>query len=111
MDGYRRRVVPPVSTSRRTPERAYTSARAGRSTAPSTAYEDFNRAGIPLAEIVQRAGPARPRRGAGLLQLSARRSSTSVISDCKMEEGSLRCDANVSLGVEASLDQVEIQEH
>ncbi len=58
---------------------------------------DYNRAGVPLIEIVtepdlRSAGECRRylEQLKSILQYAA-------VSDCKMEEGSLRCDANVSL--------------
>ena len=64
---------------------------------PDKSYIDFNRTGIPLVEIVSEpdlrsAEEAREY----LTQLKAILDYTEV-SDCNMEEGSLRCDANVSL--------------
>lgn len=58
---------------------------------------DYNRAGIPLLEIV-----TRPELRSGVearLFLEELRAVLlySGASDCKMEEGSLRCDANISL--------------
>lgn len=62
-----------------------------------SSYLDYNRAGVALIEIVSKpdmrsAGEAR----AYLEKLKAILEYTGV-SDCKMEEGSLRCDANVSI--------------
>jgi len=64
---------------------------------PGKSYVDFNRTGIPLVEIV-----SEPDLRSGeeareyLTQLKAILDYAEV-SDCNMEEGSLRCDANVSL--------------
>ncbi len=58
---------------------------------------DLNRAGIPLLEIVSEpwAGtPAEARACLGSLKQLMRYTG---ISDCDMEKGSLRCDANISL--------------
>ncbi|MDN5347166.1 MAG: aspartyl-tRNA(Asn)/glutamyl-tRNA(Gln) amidotransferase subunit [Clostridia bacterium] len=58
---------------------------------------DYNRAGVPLLEIVSEPdlrSPAEAR--AYMEQLKAVLEYTEV-SDCKMQEGSLRCDANVSV--------------
>lgn len=58
---------------------------------------DFNRAGVPLIEIVSRPDMRSPEEvTAYLTKLKSILSSTGV-SDCKMEEGSLRCDANISV--------------
>lgn len=58
---------------------------------------DYNRAGVPLAEIVSAPDIRTPEEAtAYLTKLRSILSSTGV-SDCKMEEGSLRCDANISV--------------
>lgn len=58
---------------------------------------DFNRAGIPLIEIVSK--PDIKTAEEAVLYLTKLKSilSSSNISDCKMEEGSLRCDVNISV--------------
>ena len=58
---------------------------------------DYNRAGVPLMEIVTEPDIASPEEAeAYLVQLKAVLSYLGV-SDVKMHEGSLRCDANVSI--------------
>lgn len=58
---------------------------------------DYNRVGTPLVEIVSEPDIRSPEEAyAYLAKLKAIMQYTEV-SDCKMEEGSLRCDANVSL--------------
>jgi aspartyl-tRNA(Asn)/glutamyl-tRNA(Gln) amidotransferase subunit B len=58
---------------------------------------DFNRAGVPLVECVSEPDLRSPEEaGAYLRELRATLEALDV-SDVKMEEGSLRCDANVSL--------------
>jgi aspartyl-tRNA(Asn)/glutamyl-tRNA(Gln) amidotransferase subunit B len=58
---------------------------------------DYNRAGVPLMEIVSEPDIAGPEEAeAYLLQLKTVLSYLGV-SDVKMHEGSLRCDANVSI--------------
>ncbi|KUK10328.1 MAG: Aspartyl/glutamyl-tRNA(Asn/Gln) amidotransferase subunit B [Clostridia bacterium 41_269] len=58
---------------------------------------DFNRAGVPLIEIVSKPDIRTPEEARIYLeQLKAILQYTDV-SDCKMQEGSLRCDANVSV--------------
>ncbi len=73
---------------------------------------DFNRAGVPLVECVSEPDMRSPEEaGAYLRELRATLASLDV-SDVKMEEGSLRCDANVSLrplGAEAFGTKVEIK--
>ncbi len=58
---------------------------------------DFNRAGVPLIEIVTR--PDLRTTEEVTLYLTKIKSilSAAGISDCKMEEGSLRCDVNISV--------------
>lgn len=60
-------------------------------------YIDYNRGGIPLIEIVSDPDislPEEAKEYAEKLQLIMRYVG---ISDCKMQEGSMRCDVNVSL--------------
>ena len=58
---------------------------------------DFNRTGVPLIEIVSEPDIRTPEEARVYLeQLKAILQYTEV-SDCKMQEGSLRCDANVSV--------------
>jgi aspartyl-tRNA(Asn)/glutamyl-tRNA(Gln) amidotransferase subunit B len=60
-------------------------------------YLDFNRCGVPLIEIVSEPDlRAPPEAYAYLIALKQILEYTEV-SDCNMEEGSLRCDANVSV--------------
>ncbi|MCX5687213.1 MAG: Asp-tRNA(Asn)/Glu-tRNA(Gln) amidotransferase subunit GatB [Candidatus Omnitrophica bacterium] len=58
---------------------------------------DFNRCGIPLLEIVSEPDMNSPEEA--YLYLTALKSILEYldVSDCNMEEGSLRCDANISL--------------
>ena len=84
-------------TWRRTPARPRTGARPGGSTTPTSALIDFNRAGVPLVECVSEPDIRSPEEaGAYLRELRATLESLDV-SDVRMEEGSLRCDANVSM--------------
>ena len=84
----------------------------GRIAEAEYALEDFNRAGVPLVEVVSEpdmrtAEEAR----AYLLELRALLEALGV-SDVRMEEGSLRCDANVSVrpaGSEEYGTKVEIK--
>jgi len=61
--------------------------------------EDFNRAGIPLLEIVTAPDISSP--GEAYLYLNDLKNIIQYlgVSDCKMEEGSLRCDANISVSI------------
>lgn len=58
---------------------------------------DLNRSGVPLLEIVSEPDLRTPREAC--LYLEKLRSVLLFlgVSDCKMEEGSLRCDANISI--------------
>ncbi len=60
-------------------------------------YIDYNRGGVPLIEIVSEpdiSSPEEAREYAEKLQLIMR---YVAVSDCKMQEGSMRCDVNLSL--------------
>jgi len=60
-------------------------------------YVDFNRAGVPLLEIVSKPELRSPEEAYQyLIELKAVLEYLDV-STCNMEEGSLRCDANISL--------------
>lgn len=58
---------------------------------------DFNRVGIPLIEIVSEPDIRTPEEAKAYLEKLKAIMQYCEISDCKMEEGSLRCDANISL--------------
>lgn len=58
---------------------------------------DYNRAGIPLIEIVTEPDLRSPKEARIFLEELKLLLQYLSVSDCKMEEGSLRCDANVSL--------------
>jgi aspartyl-tRNA(Asn)/glutamyl-tRNA(Gln) amidotransferase subunit B len=58
---------------------------------------DFNRVGVPLIEIVSEADIRTPEEAKAYLEKLKAIMQYCEISDCKMEEGSLRCDANISL--------------
>ncbi len=60
-------------------------------------YVDFNRTGVPLIEIVSEPDISTPQEAHLYLQLLKNRMRYIEVSDCNMEEGSLRCDANVSV--------------
>ncbi|MCH7764414.1 MAG: Asp-tRNA(Asn)/Glu-tRNA(Gln) amidotransferase subunit GatB [Candidatus Marinimicrobia bacterium] len=64
---------------------------------PDSSYIDFNRTGIPLIEIVSEPDIRSPEEAREyLLKLKAILEYLDIC-DCNMEEGSLRCDANISL--------------
>jgi len=58
---------------------------------------DYNRAGVPLMEIVSEPDMRTPEQAAAYVMALRDILVWLGISDCKMEEGSLRCDANVSI--------------
>ena len=58
---------------------------------------DFNRAGLPLLEIVSDPDINSPEEAYGYLVELKNILGYLDISDCDMEKGSLRCDANISL--------------
>lgn len=58
---------------------------------------DFNRAGIPLVEIVTEADIESSRDARIFMQTLRTLLVSLEVSDCNMEEGSLRCDANISV--------------
>jgi aspartyl-tRNA(Asn)/glutamyl-tRNA(Gln) amidotransferase subunit B len=59
--------------------------------------QDYNRCGIPLIEIVGEPDLRSPKEAKDYLEKLKTLLLYTGISDCKMEEGSLRCDANISL--------------
>jgi aspartyl-tRNA(Asn)/glutamyl-tRNA(Gln) amidotransferase subunit B len=58
---------------------------------------DFNRAGVPLMECVSEPDIRSAEEAVGYLEALKRTFVQLGVSDVKMEEGSLRCDANVSI--------------
>jgi aspartyl-tRNA(Asn)/glutamyl-tRNA(Gln) amidotransferase subunit B len=58
---------------------------------------DFNRAGVPLMEIVSEPDMRGPEEARAFMVKLRSILLALGVSDCNMEEGSLRCDANVSL--------------
>jgi aspartyl-tRNA(Asn)/glutamyl-tRNA(Gln) amidotransferase subunit B len=81
-------------------ERLHLEEEAGRLLHPTggrVSLVDYNRAGIPLLEIVTRPEIAAPEDAVRFLRRLRRLLLHLGVSDCRMEEGSLRCDANVSV--------------
>jgi aspartyl-tRNA(Asn)/glutamyl-tRNA(Gln) amidotransferase subunit B len=73
---------------------------------------DFNRAGVPLVECVSEPDIRSAEEAAAYLRELRATLESLDVSDVKMEEGSLRCDANVSLrpaGTDAFGTKVEIK--
>ncbi|GEN32361.1 aspartyl-tRNA(Asn)/glutamyl-tRNA(Gln) amidotransferase subunit B [Cerasibacillus quisquiliarum] len=58
---------------------------------------DFNRQGAPLIEIVSEADMRSPEEAYAYLEKLKNIIQFTGVSDVKMEEGSLRCDANISI--------------
>ena len=69
----------------------------GRIHASTASLVDFNRAGTPLVEIVTEPDLHEADAARGWAQLLRETVRQTGASDVSMEEGSLRCDANVSL--------------
>jgi aspartyl-tRNA(Asn)/glutamyl-tRNA(Gln) amidotransferase subunit B len=69
----------------------------GRIHGSEYSLEDFNRAGVPLLEIVTEPDIRTPEQAKAFLQELKSIMEHLEVSDCRMEEGSLRCDANVSV--------------
>jgi len=63
----------------------------------SYSFVDLNRTGMPLLEIVSEPDLSSPEEAYSYLTDLKRIIKYLGVSDCNMEEGSLRCDANVSL--------------
>jgi aspartyl-tRNA(Asn)/glutamyl-tRNA(Gln) amidotransferase subunit B len=62
-----------------------------------SSYIDYNRGGTPLAEIVSEPDLRSPAEAYAYLSALKQILEYAEVSDCNMEEGSLRCDANVSV--------------
>jgi aspartyl-tRNA(Asn)/glutamyl-tRNA(Gln) amidotransferase subunit B len=76
----------------------------GRIHGAEYSLEDFNRAGVPLVEIVSEPDLRTPEQARTFVQELKSIMEHLEVSDCKMEEGSLRCDANISLREAGSTD-------
>jgi len=75
-------------------------------------YIDLNRCGTALVEIVSEAGMRSPAEAYAYLTAIKQVLLYTEVSDCNMEEGSLRCDANVSVrrrGAEKFGAKVEVK--
>lgn len=80
-------------------ERAHLEEDAGKNTHGSDGYSyvDINRQGVPLIEIVSEADMRSPEEAYAYLTALKEIIQYTGISDVKMEEGSMRVDANISL--------------
>lgn len=72
---------------------------AGKLTHNNDGYSlvDYNRQGTPLVEIVSEPDLRSPAEAYAYLEKIKNIIQYTGVSDCKMEEGSLRCDANISI--------------
>ena len=79
--------------------RAHLEEDAGKNTHGTDGYSyvDLNRQGVPLIEIVSEADMRSPEEAYAYLTAIKEIIQYTGISDVKMEEGSMRCDANISL--------------
>jgi aspartyl-tRNA(Asn)/glutamyl-tRNA(Gln) amidotransferase subunit B len=69
----------------------------GRIAGSTSSLLDFNRAGVPLMECVSEPDIRSAAEAVAFLEALRRTFVGLGVSDVKMEEGSLRCDANVSI--------------
>jgi aspartyl-tRNA(Asn)/glutamyl-tRNA(Gln) amidotransferase subunit B len=69
----------------------------GFSQSATKTYIDYNRCGTPLSEIVSEPDMRAPEEAHAYLTTLRQIMLYTGVSDCNMEEGSLRCDANVSV--------------
>ena len=69
----------------------------GRIAGADYALEDYNRAGVPLVEVVSEPDLRSPEEARAYLVALRGMLRSLGVSDVKMEEGSLRCDANISV--------------
>jgi len=74
----------------------------GFSQSATKAYIDYNRCGTPLSEIVSEPDLRTPEQAYAYLTTLRQILLYTGVSDCNMEEGSLRCDANVSVRLRGS---------
>src|SRR3984893_13328860 len=74
----------------------------GFSESATKAYIDYNRCGTPLCEIVSEPDMRAPEEAYAYLTTLRQILLYTAVSDCNMEEGSLRCDANVSVRLRGS---------
>jgi aspartyl-tRNA(Asn)/glutamyl-tRNA(Gln) amidotransferase subunit B len=84
----------------------------GRIAQADYALEDYNRAGVPLVEIVSEPDMRTPEEAAAYVRELRATLEALGVSDVRMEEGSMRCDANVSVrpaGSEGLGTKVEIK--
>jgi len=94
-------------------ERAHLEEDAAKSThVGSQTRVDFNRGGVPLLEIVSRPDLRSPAEAEAYLRALRSLLMTAGVNDGNLEEGSFRCDANISLrplGSDVFGERVEIK--
>lgn len=80
-------------------ERVHLEEDAGKNTHGTDGYSyvDLNRQGTPLIEIVSEADMRSPEEAYAYLEAIKQIVQYTGVSDVKMEEGSMRCDANISI--------------
>ena len=80
-------------------ERVHLEEDAGKNThgTDGFSYVDLNRQGTPLIEIVSEADMRSPEEAYAYLEALKQIIMFTGVSDVKMEEGSMRCDANISI--------------
>ncbi|MBS4770142.1 Asp-tRNA(Asn)/Glu-tRNA(Gln) amidotransferase subunit GatB [Carnobacteriaceae bacterium zg-C25] len=80
-------------------ERVHLEEDAGKNThgEDGNSYVDLNRQGVPLIEIVSHADMRSPEEAYAYLEALRQIILYAGVSDVKMEEGSMRCDANISI--------------
>ena len=94
----RNRAASRASISKKTPASRRTRGSGdGRIAGSAYSLVDFNRAGVPLMECVSEPEIRSAEEAVAYLKRSASTLQQLGVSDVKMEEGSLRCDANVSI--------------
>ncbi len=69
---------------------------------PTRSFMDFNRAGVPLLEIVSEPELHSPAEAIAYCRAVKEILEYIAVSDCNMEEGSLRCEPNLSLRLKGS---------
>src|SRR5438876_474811 len=79
----------------------------GFSQSATKAYIDYNRCGTPLSEIVSEPDMRTPEEAYAYLTTLRQIMLYTGVSDCNMEEGSLRCDANVLTSTQSLADYFE----
>lgn len=69
----------------------------GRITAATESLIDYNRCGTPLVELVTEPDLRTPEEARLFMEKLQQKFKTLGISDCSLENGSMRCDGNISL--------------